>query len=126
MTMKHSLLTALLALVLLPLGALAAEVRGDVEAAAEGWERIEAGALILDVRSIEEYEGGHLDGAINIAHTDTQALASTIGEDKDRPVVLYCGSGRRAEAARDALAEQGYTNVFNASGLDALEATRPE
>lgn len=97
---------------------------GDLDAAREGWQRIHEGALLIDVRSTKEFEDGHLEDALNIVHTDIDALAAAIGEDHDRSVVLYCGSGRRAGRAQSALEERGYTGIFNASGLDALQATR--
>lgn len=89
-------------------------------AAQEGWERVEDGALLIDVRSAAEYEGGGIPGAINIPHSDTQALADAIGDDRDRAVVMYCGSGRRVGFAIEALGELGYTNLFNATGYEAL------
>ncbi len=98
---------------------------GNVEQAAKGWEMITAGALLVDVRSSEEYAEGHVEGAVNIAHTETAALAELIGPDHDRPVVLYCGSGRRAGLAQAALEALGYSGVFNATGYEALQATQP-
>lgn len=100
--------------------------KGDVNAAAQAWPMIQQGALVIDVRSVEEFSAGHLDGALNIVHTDTDALAQAIGDDHARSVVLYCRSGKRAGDALKALEARGYTGVFNASGLEALEATRPE
>lgn len=97
---------------------------GDLDAARTGWQRIHDGALLIDVRSTEEFEGGHLEGALNIVHTDIDALAAAIGNDHDRSVVLYCASGRRAGRAEAALEERGYTGIFNASGLDALQAAQ--
>jgi phage shock protein E len=102
-----------------------AELRGNAEAASTGWELIEKGALLIDVRSADEFEGGHIEGAINIPHSEIEALKQAIGDEHDRSVVFYCGSGRRADRARLQLEAEGYTGIFNASGLDALEATRP-
>lgn len=136
-TMKSILSTAILGLLLMaatpliaggPAGdkvTTAPEIRGDIAAAAQAWERIEEGALLIDVRSQEEFESGHIDGAINIPHTRIEDLVSAIGEDHTRAVVLYCGSGRRADTARKALEELGYEDVFNGTGLSALQATRP-
>jgi phage shock protein E len=87
---------------------------------------IEDGALVIDVRSEEEFQEGYLPGAVNVAHHDTDALIELIGPDSDRVVVLYCGSGRRAENAKLALEAAGYSEVHNASGLDALLATQPD
>ena len=121
------LLTNLAALVLLALaiGTLAQNLRGDPDAAREAWTLIDQGALVIDVRSPEEYAAGHLEGALHIPYDQTDALAEAIGEDRSRPVVMYCGSGKRVGRAIDALEARGYEALFNASGLDALEATRP-
>ena len=100
------------------------EVLGDLEAASQGWAMIEEGALLIDVRSAEEFTAGHIEGAVNIPHSDVDRLAALIGEDKGRATVVYCRSGGRAGQAQTALAERGYTHVFNASGLQALEASR--
>lgn len=103
----------------------AEEIQGDLEAARQGWALIEDGALVIDVRSPGEFSGGHVDGALNIVHTDIEALAAAIGPDRDRSVVLYCGSGRRSGLAIVDLEEVGYTALYNATGYDALQATQP-
>ena len=100
-------------------------LRGDPEAAREAWQLIEGGALVIDVRSAEEVAAGALDGALHIPYDDTEALKQAIGEDRSRSVVMYCGSGRRVGIAIEALEADGYTGLFNGTGLDALEATRP-
>lgn len=112
------------ALGLLVTSALA--VKGDKEAAAAAWPMIEEGALLLDVRSEQEFSEGHIDGAVNVPHSDIDGLAAALGEDKSRNAVFYCGSGRRADMAMEILAGMGYTNLYNASGYEALEATRPQ
>jgi phage shock protein E len=105
---------------------LAGDLRGDAEAAAEGWKLIDEGALVIDVRSDEEFNAGHLDGALHIPYDQVDEIARAIGEDRQRDVVMYCGSGRRVGIAIDALEEQGYENLFNATGLSALQAARPQ
>lgn len=101
-------------------------VKGDPDSAARGWALISEGALLIDVRSAEEFAAGHVNGAMNVPHSDTAGLAAAIGADKDRSVVVYCGSGRRAGKAKEALEALGYTAVFNATGYGALEATQPQ
>lgn len=101
------------------------ELKGDVVAAAKGWEMIENGALLIDVRSQEEYDQGHIEGSTLIPHSELDAIVAAIGPDHDRQVVLYCRSGGRAGRVQTALQEKGYTGIFNATGWDALEATRP-
>lgn len=78
--------------------------------------------LVLDVRSDEEVEEtGTLADAVHVVHTDTEGLMEAIGEDKSRPVVLYCGSGRRAGIAIQALEEAGYIGLVNAGGYEDLQ-----
>ena len=101
------------------------ELRGDANAAHTAWELIGEGALLIDVRSVSEFESGHIEGALNIPHSDIEALKEAIGPEQDRNVVFYCGSGRRAGRAQEQLETIGYTGIFNATGYDALEATRP-
>lgn len=98
---------------------------GDTEAAKKAWPMIESGALLIDVRSDKEFAQGHLDGAIHIPWDQTDALVAAIGDDKDRQVVFYCRSGNRAGKSITVLADRGYTNIFNATGLEALKATKP-
>jgi phage shock protein E len=97
----------------------------DPEAARQAWPMIQNGALLIDVRSKEEFAEGHLEGAINISWDDFDALMSAIGDDKQRPVVFYCRSGNRAGKSITKLAEHGYINIFNATGLKALIETKP-
>ncbi|MFT5140946.1 MAG: phage shock protein E [Lysobacterales bacterium] len=101
------------------------EVRGDIALAKQGWELLEQGALLIDVRSEEEFQSGTIEGSLNIAHSEIDLLAQAIGDELDRKVVLYCRSGKRAEKAKDQLEALGYTGIFNASGYDALMATSP-
>ena len=103
----------------------AAILAGDPVAASEGWGLINNGALLIDVRSAGEYESGHIEGSLNIPHSDIEALADAIGSDKDRQVVVYCRSGGRSGSAQKQLEELGFTGVFNATGFDALQATQP-
>jgi phage shock protein E len=98
---------------------------GDPEQAKLAWPIIESGALLIDVRSKEEFDEGHIDGAIRIDWDDTNALMEAIGDDKQRPVVVYCRSGNRSGKSKVALDEKGYSGVFNATGLEALKATKP-
>jgi phage shock protein E len=98
---------------------------GDPEAAREAWPMIEAGALVIDVRSPEEFAGGHLEGAINIQWQDSDAIARAIGINRQRQVVMYCRSGNRAGKSITRMKSLGYNNIFNATGLEALQETRP-
>lgn len=98
---------------------------GDPDAARQAWPMIEAGTLVIDVRSPEEYASGHLDGAINIEWHDSDAIARAIGANTTRQVVVYCRSGNRANKAISKMQALGYTNIYNATGYEALKETQP-
>ncbi len=72
--------------------------------------------LILDVRSAEEYADGHVPDAINISHTELEKNLERIEEWKDREVVVYCRSGRRAGIAAEILGNNGFTNIKHLDG----------
>ncbi len=79
---------------------------------AEGRALVEAGALLLDVRSPEEFAAGHLEGALNIPVDALEARLDELGP-KERPVVVYCRSGARSSRARTLLLAQGWQRVEN-------------
>lgn len=76
--------------------------------------------LLIDVRSAEEFAEGALPGAIRIGHEDIAAQIASVAPDKDRPLVLYCRSGRRSAIAQQSLEEMGYSQVINAGAYDEL------
>lgn len=78
--------------------------------------------LWIDVRSAEEYAAGHLDGAVNIPFDEIATRISEVTRDKQRPIRLYCGIGVRAQVAKIALEAQGFGQVSNEGGYDALRA----
>lgn len=86
---------------------------------AEGRAIIDAGdALVVDVRSLEEYTDGHLVGAQHIPVEDEALWAERIQPlDRDRPTVVYCRSGRRSEVAAQLLVEAGFTQVYDLGGV---------
>ena len=86
-------------------------------------QKVETGALLIDVRSPDEYAAGHLDGAINIPHDQVLPLSWFI-KDKRRDVVLYCGSGKRAGKAVKGLEEMGFVAIYNGTGYKALLAAQ--
>jgi phage shock protein E len=82
-----------------------------------------AGALILDVRSEAEFGSGHVPGAINIPHDQLASRLSDLDSEMDRPVVVYCRSGKRAGIASAVLLAAGYTNVLHLEGdMNAWQA----
>ena len=75
------------------------------------------GYIILDVRTQEEYDEGHIPGAIQISHEEIEARAEQVLTDKDQLILVYCRSGRRSKIAAEALAELGYTNIREFGGI---------
>jgi len=75
-------------------------------------------AILLDVRSPEEYASGYLQGARNIPHDRIGAEIAAVAPDKSARIILYCRSGRRANTALETLRAMGYTDVSNYGGLE--------
>lgn len=70
--------------------------------------------LLLDVRTEEEFAQGHIEGALNISHTEIINRLEDIPKDKD--LIIYCRSGKRAGVAAKLLAKNGYKNLFHLDG----------
>ena len=77
----------------------------------------EEGYVILDVRTQEEYDEGHIPGAIVISHEEIAEKAEEVLTDKDQLILVYCRSGRRSKLAAEALVELGYTNIKEFGGI---------
>ena len=77
----------------------------------------EEGYIILDVRTQEEYDQGHIPGAIVISHEEIAEKAEEVLTDKDQLILVYCRSGRRSKLAAEALVELGYTNIKEFCGI---------
>jgi rhodanese-related sulfurtransferase len=107
-----SLAAALVAAVALAAEPVVAPV--TQQALVERQQQGEADLVVVDVRSPEEFAAGHVPGAINIPHDRIGERLAEVPRDKD--VVLYCQSGRRAGIAAQVLAEQGYTRLLHLEG----------
>lgn len=85
---------------------------GAPAAESEAHQLVAKGALLLDVRTPSEFASGHLANAVNIP---VQELDKRIGEagPKDRPIVVYCRSGRRSAMAKSMLQKAGYAKVLD-------------
>ena len=77
----------------------------------------EEGYRILDVREQDEYDAGHIPGAILIPYTQIGEKANEMLPDKDQLILVYCRSGRRSKIAVEALVELGYTNIKEFGGI---------
>ena len=75
------------------------------------------GYIILDTRAQDEYDEGHIPGAIVIPHDEIEEKAPKMLTDKDQLILVYCRSGRRSKIAAEALVKLGYTNIKEFGGI---------
>ena len=78
----------------------------------------EAGAVLLDVRTSQEYRSGHIPGSINIPFQQLDKVEDA-AENKDTVLYVYCQSGGRSRQATGMLQQMGYRNVNNIGGIAA-------
>ena len=75
--------------------------------------------IILDVREQDEYDSGHIPGAMLLpAGTIDEATAADVIPEKDSTVLVYCRSGNRSKTASSTLADLGYTNIYEFGGIN--------
>jgi phage shock protein E len=81
---------------------------------------VKDGAIILDVRSKGEYDGGHIKGSINIP---VDVLSNNLNKlkDKSKTIITCCASGMRSAVAKNTLKAKGYAAVYNGGGWSNLE-----
>lgn len=77
----------------------------------------ETGYIILDVRTPDEFNTGHIENAVLIPDYEISKKAEEVLPDKEQMILVYCRSGRRSASAADKLAKLGYTNVINFGGI---------
>ena len=78
------------------------------------------GAVLLDVRTPQEYSEGHIPGSKNVPLQALDKIRSVV-ENKDTELFVYCYSGARSRQAASALGQMGYTNVQNIGGITAYQ-----
>ena len=79
-------------------------------------EKVRQGALLLDVRSVEEFQAEHLDGALNIPVRELTDRITDLGRT-DREIVVYCASGTRSAIAKQMLEREGFERVHDLGGM---------
>ena len=80
---------------------------------------VKQGAIILDVRTKGEYQGGHIKGSINISVDQLSSQLHRLS-DKNKPIITCCASGMRSGSAKNILKSKGYTQVFNGGSWHSL------
>lgn len=75
--------------------------------------------VVLDVREQDEYDSGHIPGAVLLpVGTINEETATAVIPEKDDTILVYCRSGNRSKTASAALAELGYTNIYEFGGIN--------
>lgn len=90
--------------------------------ATDAREKIEDGAILIDVRTLEEYRDYHIEGAVLLTIDDiTSTSISKIAEDKETVLIVYCASGNRSARAVKILNDLGYNNVYDLGSINNWE-----
>ena len=84
-------------------------------------QKIKSGALVVDVRTADEYAGGHYENATNIPVQELAGRLGELGKDTNKMIVVYCAAGVRASQAKAILLKAGFKDVTNAGGLSDLK-----
>ncbi|EHY77814.1 rhodanese domain-containing protein [Stutzerimonas stutzeri ATCC 14405 = CCUG 16156] len=103
----------------------AAATAGEIEQRTAVQVLQQPDAVLIEVRTAEEFAQGALAGATRIETPDIAKRIGTLVPEKDTPVVLYCRSGRRSSAAQDVLEKLGYSQVINAGAYHELASILP-
>lgn len=104
------------------------EVRTTTASAAANYQQItqekakemmqaDDGHIIVDVRRQDEYDSGHIPGAILIPNESIGTEQPKELPDLDQVILIYCRSGRRSKEASQKLADMGYTNIYEFGGI---------
>jgi len=72
--------------------------------------------VILDVRTAEEFDDAHIAGAMNVSHDEIEEKAAKLAAYKDKLVIVYCRSGRRAQSAEHDLLANGFKKLRHLEG----------
>ncbi len=81
---------------------------------------VKDGAIIVDVRSKGEFDGGHIEGSINMP-VDTIANNLNKLKDKNKTIITCCASGMRSAVAKNTLKSNGYAQVYNGGSWSGLQ-----
>lgn len=81
-------------------------------------ELVSDGAILIDVRTAQEYAEGHLDGSLNLTVDTISINIEKLVPDKNATIVVYCRSGNRSATAKATLNNLGYENVYDLGAMD--------
>ncbi|MCB9653382.1 MAG: rhodanese-like domain-containing protein [Deltaproteobacteria bacterium] len=89
----------------------------SASAHSEAHRLVEAGAILVDVRTTQEFAAGHIPGAIHIPVHEIERRSNELGA-KDKPIVVYCRSGNRSASATRMLKARGFTQIYDLGAMD--------
>lgn len=101
-------------------GATTDKPSADVIPASDAVAALESGATVIDVRTPEEFDAGHLPGARNIDVSADDFESRIADLDPERSYVVYCRTGNRSAAAVRTMLDSGFDDVVNGGGYDDL------
>ncbi len=87
----------------------------------EASQYLKSGAMVIDVRSNNEFDSGHIIQAFNMPLDRIDVLAPSTLKDKNKVLLLHCATGVRSNLAKRKLVDLGYKNVFNLGSYDRAQ-----
>lgn len=106
-----------LVVLVLAIGYILMKRSGQISAK-EATEHLRNGAMVIDVRSVNEFESGHILQAYNFPLDRIEMTVPAAIKDKNKVLLLHCSTGVRSGMAKRKLQDLGYKNVFNLGGYD--------
>ncbi|HJD22706.1 MAG TPA: rhodanese-like domain-containing protein [Firmicutes bacterium] len=91
--------------------------RKDINQGVAEWESTK-GAVLLDVRTKEEYADSHIKGSVNVPLNELETIRRVV-PDKATPIFVYCLSGGRSASAAAYLKRSGYSHVYDIGGINS-------
>ncbi len=82
---------------------------------------IKDGAILVDVRTQEEYDEKHIEGSLLITLSELEDTVSNKIKNKEEKVIVYCQSGKRSSKAASLLISMGYAYVFDLGSIENCE-----
>ena len=79
--------------------------------------RNDSSSILIDVRRVDEFNSGHVPGAINIVNEEIDESVTEVLKDKSQTIYVYCRSGRRSKEASHKLVDLGYKNIIEIGGI---------
>ena len=84
----------------------------------EAVEYLRSGAMVIDVRTVNEFDSGHILQAFNLPLDRVEMMAPAVVKDKNKVLLLHCSTGVRSGMAKRKLEEMGYKHVYNLGSYD--------